>query len=430
MCALFDGQSSAAGTGPSAAEFCSRTMHQKILRNLSALPASHVNETFVKATISKSFDDLDKELLERHPEITDGCGCAVALFVGERAFVAVVGKCEAVLCEQEQPKRFGAEVIRTARSLGGKQGKLVDVEGQHLPDEQKYLMEKGAMIFEGEGGKVLFRSPTGAVASVTRSLGDRYWKGEAGGATDGSPALVRATPQVTALNLEDDTKTPFLMIVSACVADTITPKNLMETGLEFQMKPRAAAGDIAQKGVENLATFKKDGQCTAMAVYFLKREKASEADEPAGKKRKVEIDTKSVRLRHLLVKHREVAAPMDPVRNKPVVRTRAQAETLLRRALRELNQEAKEKAQRPSTKKADIEALQPSPKYLALCKEMSECLSTNKGGGMCGDLGWLSQDQLKAYGEPFADQAKSLSVGQWSDLAPSEHGFHILQRIA
>merc|ERR1719401_1852958 len=148
---------------------------------------------------------------------------------------------------------------------------------------------------------------------------------------------------------------------------------------------------------------------------------------PAKKARK---EAESVRLRHIVVKHRDCGQPFDPVRNRPIARSREEAETMLRRALRELNQEAKQNKVPVDNAKAKLAALQPTPKYVSLCKEISECTTAQKGGGMMGDLGWLSQDQLSKFGPSFCETTKQLGVGQWSDLAGSDQGVHLLQRIA
>merc|ERR1711920_393473 len=195
--------------------------------------------------------------------------------------------------------------------------------------------------------------------------------------------------------------------------------------VELAGKPRAASGAIVGKAAES--SEHGSAQCTAVVVYFLPKDDKPAQPAPAKKARK---EAESVRLRHIVVKHRDCGQPFDPVRNRPVTRTREEAETLLRQALRELSQEAKTVKLPADASKAKLVALQPTPKYSALCKELSECTTAQKGGGMMGDLGWLSQDQLIRFGPAFAETAKALGVGQWSDLAGSEHGIHLLQRIA
>ncbi|CAK0873174.1 unnamed protein product [Prorocentrum cordatum] len=86
--ALFDGQSCAGPPGPVAAEYCARNFHKKVLENVCSLPANCTSDTFVKAALVKSFEDLDKDLLEALPDTEEGCGAAVALLVGEYLFTA------------------------------------------------------------------------------------------------------------------------------------------------------------------------------------------------------------------------------------------------------------------------------------------------------------------------------------------------------
>merc|ERR1711920_938541 len=195
--------------------------------------------------------------------------------------------------------------------------------------------------------------------------------------------------------------------------------------VELAGKPRAASGAIVGKAAES--SEHGSAQCTAVVVYFLPKEDKPVQPAPTKKAKK---EAESVRLRHIVVKYRDCGQPFDPVRNRPVSRSREEAETMLRKALRELCQEAKTIKKPADASKANLAALQPTPKYLALCKELSECTTAQKGGGMMGDLGWLSQDQLIRFGPAFAETAKALGVGHWSDITNSDQGVHIIQRIA
>jgi len=413
--ALFDGQSCADQPGPFAAEWCAKQVIPKLLRNLSALPPGYENATFIKATLTKTFEDLDKEILRGQPAIHDGCGAAIALTVGERLFSAVCGKCSAVLCEAGGPPQ---RIRYVPIGLGANQGNV------SIPDEQKWLTENGGVVFQAEGGGFRVSSPSGAVAAVSRSLGDRAWKGADGG-VPGSIKLVRGAPETRVTELSWAERHQFLVLCSAPVADVVTPEDAISIGSEFKDKPRAASGEITGKAGE--APQNNGAQCTAVVVYFVaKDDKAGQP--PAAKKARKEAE--SVRLRHILVKHRDCGSNFDPVRNRPVVRSRDEAESMLRQTLRELTQEAKSIKLPADASKAKNAALQPTPKYVQLCKEVSECTTAQKGGGMMGDLGWLSQDQLSRFGPAFAEMAKTLGVGQWSDLASSEHGIHVFQRIA
>jgi serine/threonine protein phosphatase PrpC len=403
--ALFDGQSCAETPGPLAAEWCAKQILPKLLRNLSALPPGYENETFVKATLLKTFEDLDKDILRGQPAIHDGCGGAVALTVGEKLFTAVVGRCDAVLSEAGNPV-----------SLGDKQGRL------ELPEEQKWMQDKGGVMMQGENGKLLVSSPAGSVAAVSRSLGDRAWKGPEGG-IPGAPNLLRPKPQTAVTTISWAERHTCLALSSGPVADAVNPKAVVEVAAEFPQKPRAASGEIATRA----AQVNSGAQCTSVMVCFLPKEDKA-AQPPPSKKAKKEAE--SVRLRHIVVKHRDCGQPFDPVRNRPVSRTKEEAELVLRGALRELIQEAKKVKLPANPDKAKLMVLQPTPKYVALCKELSECSTAQKGGGMMGDLGWLGPPELGRFGPAFAETAKALGVGQWSDLAVSEHGIHVLQRIA
>jgi len=414
--ALFDGQSCAEEAGPYAAEWCSKQLLPKLLRNLSALPTGYENATFVKAIMTKTIDDLDKEILKGQPAINDGCGAAVCLLVGEKLFTSIVGKCEAVLAEAGGPPQ---RVIYTPISLGANQGRCA------LPEEQKYLSEQGGVVFQAEGGSTLVSSPSGAVAAVSRSIGDRAWKGPDGG-VPGSAKLLRGSPQTQVTELSWAVKHQFLVIASAPVADAVSAADMTTIGAEFLMKPRAAAGEIAGRCAAALASQAVSPQSTVVVIYFVPKD--DRTGPPAAKKARKEAE--SVRLRHIVVKHRDCGQPFDPVRNRPIMRTREEAEDILRNALRELSLEVKTLKLPVDASKAKLAALQPSPKYVSLCKELSECTTAQKGGGMMGDLGWLSAQELSRFGPAFAETAKALSVGQWSDLAGSEHGIHILQRIA
>jgi len=415
--ALFDGQSCAESPGPLAAEWCAKQVLPKLLRNLSAVPPGYEKENFVKATLTKTVADLDKEILRSQPTIHDGCGAAIALTVGEKLFTAVCGKCDILLCEA-LPGAGGSLGQYVPVSLGCNQGRC------SLQEEHKYLTENGGVVFQAEEGTALVSSPSGAVASVSRSLGDRAWKGSEGG-IPGSLKLLRSAPETRVMDLSWAEKHLCIVLASAPVTEAVPPAEAISIAVEFPNKPRAASGEIAGKATES--QLNNNAQCTAVVVYFLPKEDKNQQPPPTKKARK---EAESVRLRHIVVKHRDCGQPFDPVRNRAVTRTREEAEVMLRKALRELSREAKTIKLPADVSKAKLAALQPTPRYLTLCKELSECTTSQKGGGMMGDLGWLSQDQLIRFGSAFTETAKALGVGQWSDLASSEHGIHLLQRIA
>lgn len=414
--ALFDGQSCAEAPGPLAAEWCSKNLLPKLLRNLSALPPGYENDVFIKATLKKTFEDLDKDLLVGQPAIHDGCGASVALLIGEKLFTAVCGKVCGVLMEAG-PQKAG-QVSYTPVSVGANQGHC------HLPEEQKFLTAEGGAVFQNEQGNTLVSGPGGAVAQVSRSLGDRAWKGPQGG-IPGSVRLLRGVPETKSVDVSWGDKHHCLILASAPVAGALSPDIISKVASALGSRPRATAGEVTARASD--ATTTGTTQCTAMVIRFVPKDDKY-AGQPAAKKARKEAE--SVRLRHIVVRYRDCGQPFDPVRNRPVGRTREEAETMLRRALIELGEEATKIKLPSDAKKVQLAALQPTPKYLALCKEMSECTTSQKGGGMMGDLGWQSPVELTRYGPAFAETAKSLGVGQWSDLTASDHGVHIIQRIA
>lgn len=411
--AMFDGQSCASQPGPLAAEYCAQQVHLKLLRNFSAIPPDWVNDTFVKACLTKTIEDLDKGILRDQPAVHDGCGAAVVLTVGDKLFSAVLGRCDVVLCE------VTPEGANMPKSLGSLQGRC------HLPEERKWLTENGGMVFDGEGGKAFVCSPSGAVASVSRSLGDRSWKGASGG-VPGSVKLLRNRSESNCVQLSMQEQHPFVLMVASPIADVTSSQKLIDTVGALHMKPRAASGEVAATAAAMPAN--AQAQCTAVTIFFTPP--VAKAEPIVKRSRKDE--TQNVRLRHLLVRHCDCGQPWDPVRSKQVSRSKSEAEALLRRALIEIALEANAKKAARGVKdpKANLQALQPTTKYLALCKEMSECTTAQKGGGQCGDLGWMSESQLKTMGTSFTETARALQIGQWSDLVASEDGVHILHRIA
>eukprot|EP00931_Biecheleriopsis_adriatica_P090593 TRINITY_DN64557_c0_g1_i1.p1 TRINITY_DN64557_c0_g1~~TRINITY_DN64557_c0_g1_i1.p1 ORF type:complete len:529 (+),score=138.97 TRINITY_DN64557_c0_g1_i1:76-1662(+) len=415
--ALFDGQSSAEGVGPNAAEVCAKALLPKLLRNMSVIPQGYENATFLKACLKKAFEDLDKEVLRNQPGVQDGCGGAVALLVAGKLFTAVCGQCELILIEAS-PKKGNKQVPSKVINMGENQGNF------GVADDAKFLKDNGGMVFPGQDGRLMTSNPAGKTTAISRSIGDRGWKGSMGGVA-GSLKLVRSVPETRYQEVSWGEKHIGLLLTSAPVAVGMSKDQSALTITDYELKPRAASGEIACKAA--VAPQNVHAQCTALVVQFVPiNEKASQ--EPAAKKAKKEAE--SVRLRHIVVKHMDCGQPWDPVRNQQVMRSSQEAEAILRQALQDLVQEAKT-IRLPAGKKASTAALQPTPKFTSLCKEISECTTAQKGGGMMGDLGWLQPDQLqKQFGPAFAEAAKNLQPGQWSDLCASEIGIHIFQRIA
>lgn len=422
--ALFDGQSCAGEPGPMAAEFCARNFHTKLLKRLAELSPDAADEASVQAALSGTFEDLDQELLSQ-PEVMDGCGAAVALLIGELVFTAVLGQCAAVLCAAEEGPRY------RPIWLGGRQGVV--------ESDVMRIRFAGGMVY-GDGGVPRIRHPAGLEASVSRSLGDRFWKDPQAGLK--SP-IVLCAPEVHSTLLRGPDDHPFLLMAASSVAGALSPQELVDIGGEYLKQPRATCGEVATRasGVRAGAA-----QCTALEVCFLppkrgpggdhkKRAPGTAGPEPppaysASKKAKVANapggGTLSVRLRHILLRYQD--GPQALKDGKKPTRTRQEAEATLRKALTELSVTVR------SLKKAPKDALElvglTSKKFAELCRSLSECESAKKGGTMCGDLGWLSPEDLANLGAGFKEVVDALLPGQFSDIAATEQGLHLVQRVA
>mmetsp|Transcript_61746 Transcript_61746/g.186349 ORF Transcript_61746/g.186349 Transcript_61746/m.186349 type:complete len:549 (+) Transcript_61746:218-1864(+) len=447
--ALFDGQSSAGDPGPAAAEYCARNFYKKVLDNLASLPPNCTSETFVKAALVKSFEDLDRELLESVPEVKDGCGAAVALVLGEFLFSAVLGACDGVLGEAGEGNSGAAPGAARAVCLGRNQGRC------YMPEERARLLRSGGTI-TGEGAEARVVGPAGTSA-VSRSLGDPGWKVP----EDGRPVL-SCIPEIQSTKLAWAERHLCLLLSTKPVAEALDVQQLVSIAAGFPAQPRASCGEIATMAVEKCPNAL---QCTIIEVWFLPggpsgdgraEEEAAggagaggnnstgstagasgtPAEAPAKKKPKLASaaapvgEMKSARLRHILVKFQDGQRPALDAGGRKVMRTRQEAEALLRKLMRELRAELDDLRRRPSAPKKPEELALKSERFAKLCKEHSDCPTSQKGGGMCGDLGWVSRDAQQKLSKEFQCAVSVLRPGQWSDIVPSVDGLHLVQRIA
>jgi len=416
---LFDGQSSAGEAGPAAAEYCARNFYKKVLENLSSLPAGATSDIFVKAALVKTFEDLDKEILEQ-PDVKDGCGASIALIIGEYLFTAVLGNCDATLCEAENTRQ-------RAVPLGRSQGRC------HLPEERARLQRAGgAVIGEGATARVVI---AGGTSSVSRSLGDPLWKGVGGGS-----AVLSCIPEIHSIKLSWAEKHLYLFITAKPLAEALTSQQMVDSAGDFAVQPRAACGELIQKA-SSMGVAPTD-QCTAIQVCFLRGGPyGGEAEETVGgeapkKKPRLgaavgaAVETKSARLRHIMVNSQETPTPPVPGQKAEEIRTRVEAEALLRQLLREFKTELEDLRRKHGRLKKPEDLWQKSGLFAKLCKEYSVCPTAQKGGGMCGDLGWVSREAQRKFSREFHDAVSVLRPGDWSDIVPSSSGLHIVQRIA
>lgn len=428
--ALFDGQAGAT-PGPSASEFCARNIHVKVLDNLASLPANQATETFVKAALIKSFEDLDAEILRPELLVQDGCGAAVALIIGDIIFTAVLGPCNAVMCEVGEVKGRAPPPVK-AVPLGGTQGDI-----GHSEERQRLRSLGFPVVGDGESARI--RHPmTGALSMVGRSLGDAPWK-QAVGPVQG----LNCTPEVQSISLRGHEAHPFLLLASTNITAKLSSQELVDLAREFGPKPRAACGEIIARMQEATAADSGSAVCTVVQVAFLPphakekddKKRSADSEGPAAKKAKLaaskDSTTRSVRLRHLLVKFNDgtpAAKQVLDLKGRPVTRTRSEAESVLRRVIRELQKELSTQIRKPKDP-TEIVTMQ-SKKFAELCREFSDCPSAQKGGAMCGDLGWMMPDQLGRMGSNFKENIDVLRVGEWSDITLSQQGLHLIQKIA
>lgn len=398
--ALFDGQSCAGQVGPDAAEYCARQFHNRLLQRLSVLTTC--TEASIGQAFAAAFADLEAEILSEG-KVQDGCGAAVAFTVGQKLFTGVIGKCDAVLA---QLKEENSTAQAAAISLGGKQGK------PSLAEENAWIVQNGGKVAQNAGVTCIANADDSAFSPVSRCLGDAAWK-----LATPTP-LIRAVPQINCTDLWWGRRHPFLLLVGAPVADHLSMSELMKTAAEFPLRPKAFGGEIAVKA----SALAKSSQCTVCSIGFLQTEENIGPAMPAAKKQKTGAPSTSVRLRHILVKHKECSNPVDPVRNKTVTRTKLEAEAILRKVLRDLREAGEDVLDPAKPEKV-------TPKFQKICREVSECETSKKGGATLGDLGWLNKDALKLYGQAFEETANTVPKAQWSDITSSDHGLHLILRM-
>lgn len=264
----------------------------------------------------------------------------------------------------------------------------------------------------------------------------------------GAPVQL-AVPTCSSCKLSYEHGCSALLLTSSTVSASLPLLTVKEVVVDLEQRPRAISGDIAAKARELLKSGEEEStpQFSAVTVCFLPpreipeelkalapKAASSTPSPPPNKKQKTDpskVENNSVRLRHILVRHSECHAPFDPVRQKAVTRPPSEAETILRRALRELLQEQYTRKPSLDPKKAALVHLQPTPKCMALIREHSECETGKKAGMVCGDLEWIAWDRMRAsFGAAFENGVRSLAVGQWSDLIATDLGVHLTQRIA
>jgi len=373
--ALYEGHRGAQGN--LCAEFCAANLQQKLLLKLSAF-RGYWDDRRLETALTDIFQELDDEFAASHPSKNDGCCAMVALLMGQRLVLASLGDVACVVC-----KRSGETVA--------------PFKAHALPDPDKDDDDD-----EDEDDDV----PEDPVIRWTRAFGDADFK------QPGSSPLLSDAPDVAVVYLDPQHRG--VALVSRALYNAIGPSGehrgtaVSTVFKRSQGRSRMASGSMVDAALQRP---QEDMGLGSIVAFFDNMEDAPTAGG-ALKKRKVDQPSQ-VRLRHILLKHRECKSTMDKVRNKQVTRTRGEAERILRSVL----------------EKCEADPKTCAATFAEQCREVSECTTCSASGDLAGDLGWLKPGKNEQkFGPSFDAAAFSLQVGQLSDLVDSDHGIHIFIR--
>merc|ERR1719281_1334450 len=116
-----------------------------------------------------------------------------------------------------------------------------------------------------------------------------------------------------------------------------------------------ASGALVDAAVQWLGQVSSDVGLGSIVAFIDGTEESSAS--PAAKKPRKSEQPSQVRLRHILLKHRECKSTTDKVRNKQVKRSRGEAERLLRAVLEE----------------CEVDPKKCAVAFTKRCRELSEC---------------------------------------------------------
>mmetsp|Transcript_82637 Transcript_82637/g.129075 ORF Transcript_82637/g.129075 Transcript_82637/m.129075 type:complete len:553 (-) Transcript_82637:21-1679(-) len=381
MYALYEGHRGSAAN--SCAEFCAKHLHLKLLPKLAAFRGFFDDER-LEAVMQDSFAEVDAEFAEKHPSATDGCCASVALIIGRRLVVASLGDVPAVVCMKS------GEAVEQLKPHAVKDPDDDDDDDDEAEEDSALASSGAADDLTSAGARPL---------RWTRAFGDLEFK-----APD-SIVKLTSKPDVAVIHLES--KHRGFAFVCRALYNAIGRAVAVSTVFRRSAgRPRMASGALVDAAVQWLGQVGDLG-LGSIVVSFDRLE--DDGDRPAKKQRVEQAAPSQVRLRHILLKHRECKSTVDKVRNKQVKRSRGEAERMLRAVLEECVAD-----QKKST-------------FSQRAREMSECQSCLKTGDLSGDLGWVKPGK---HGQAFDAAAFSLQVGQLSDLVDSDQGIHIILRSA
>lgn len=355
--------------GMACADFCARHTHEKLLKQLSAYRAHWANEHLV-AMLREAFIAINAEYLEKHATSQETCAAVVALLLGDRLAVATVGGLVPVLCTRD---RRASEVTATT----------VDGSG----------IEAGRCCYFGRGPAVL-----------------------AGG--DAACASAAATPEVRVVQLAPEhlglallSRTALAALGGVAAVAACLQRHGGRSRLAARALVEATDKESGEAAIVLMLDF-QDGSATASTASTGAGTSKSSGGLPPAKRLKAAAELTQVRVRHILLKHRDCKNRIDKVRGgKLVTRSRAEAERILAKVLEECEADPKRR----------------SALFGQRCRELSECTTCLRGGNLAGDLAWVARGKM---GANFDEVAFALPVGHLSDLVETDAGTHLLLRTA
>lgn len=374
-----NGSPAVTGNGNVSADFCSKNLQQKLLPKLAGFRGYWADEQLM-AAVRETVSELDAELIEKHPTAPDGCSFGMALVVGDRIVLGSLGDVACIVCMRN------GDVLEKFRPHA-----VPDPEDEDEDEED----ESPAAVARRRFAAALAADPP--PIRWTRSFGDLAYK-----AVGSSPRLL-SQPDVAVLHVEPEHQG--VAFICRALYNSIGRSMAVSTVFRRNaLRPRMASGSLVDAAVQWLGHVGDLG----LGSVVISLDQVEPADGPPSKKPRA-AQPSQVRLRHLLLKHRECKSTVDKVRNKQVKRSRNEAERLLRRVLEECEGDVDGKI------------------FTQKCKDMSECQSCLKAGDLVGDLGWQKPGKL---GQAFDNTAFSLQLRQVSDLVDTDQGIHILLRSA
>lgn len=349
------------------------------------------------AAAVEAFCETDVEATQCLLRVLHGAGSSKASMTRATA-VTVLGAEDDVTPEEAGKK--GRELREQITKLGmltdGNYGHPDQAEAVRMIEEAAEAIAEPSALTASKGEGFTALKPV----QVTRALGLRDLK---------LPRkVVSSEAQIDILHLELLGAHHLVLLSSG--ATCLSDQEVINRVKGFSGQPKAASLLVAADAAARNAALKAKGPqrfgCCIVGVF----EVGPGYVEPAAKKAKKEGSDK-VRVRHILLKHKDLKQKMDPqahLKSKgPVTRPLAQAERELMRLKETLTKDVSQ--------------------FPALARKFSECKSALQPGQMAGDLGWIS----KGTQDPALEEAVfALEVNGLSDLVTTARGVHIVQRYA